>query len=187
MPGKALLDANVLYSARLRDLWMELAVSGLVVIAWTDRIEAEWIDAVTRRRPALETHMRRTAALMRRVLPEARIKVRQRDLPLITLPDPDDVHVVAAAIVSGADAIVTFNVDDFPAQALKPLNIEAMTPDAYLLRLAREDTEGFLAAVATVRARLRTPAVEASDYAAGIAQAGCTKLSEWLNARLKHY
>jgi predicted nucleic acid-binding protein len=187
MSGKAVLDANVLYSARLRDLWMELAVSGLVGIAWTDRIEAEWINAVVRKRPSLEPHMRKTAAVMRRVLPEARVKVGPRDTPAVTLPDPDDLHVVAAAVVSSAKAIVTFNVDDFPAPVLKALDIEVMTPDAYLLRIAREDAEGLLTAVATVRARLRAPVVDASTYAAGLARAGCPKLAAWLGARLKHF
>ena len=41
MPAKIVLDANVLYSARLRDLWMELGVAGLVHPVWTDRIEFE--------------------------------------------------------------------------------------------------------------------------------------------------
>lgn len=187
MPGKTVLDANVLYSARLRDLWMELAVSGLVGIVWTDRIEAEWINAIVRERPSLEPHMRKTAAVMRRLLPEARIKVGPRDTPAITLPDPDDLHVVAAAVASGAKAIVTFNIDDFPAPALKPLDIEAVTPDAYLLRIAREDAEGLLTAVAIVRARLCAPAIDASTYTAGLARAGCPKLAAWLGVRLKHF
>jgi hypothetical protein len=60
MPVKVVLDANVLYSARLRDLWMELGVAGLVSLVWTDRIEAEWVAAVLRSRPDLERHLRRT-------------------------------------------------------------------------------------------------------------------------------
>jgi hypothetical protein len=39
MPAKVVLDSNVLYSARLRDLWMELGVAGLVSLVWTERIE----------------------------------------------------------------------------------------------------------------------------------------------------
>lgn len=50
----------------------------------------------------------------------------------IHLPDPDDRHVVAAAIRCGAQAIVTFNLKDFPADRLAPYNIEARHPDDFL-------------------------------------------------------
>src|SRR5262245_46171865 len=61
MPRRVLLDANVLYSARLRDLWMELGVSALIDLVWTERIEHEWMPAVLRSRPESEQHLRRTA------------------------------------------------------------------------------------------------------------------------------
>src|SRR5262245_45917858 len=129
MPAKVVLDSNVLYSARLRDLWMELGVAGLVSIVWTDRIEGEWIAAVLRSRPDLEHHLRRTASLMRQVLPEACVTFDPADETAISLPDPDDRHVVAAARTSGAEAIVTSNVADFSADVLGWLNIEIITPD----------------------------------------------------------
>jgi predicted nucleic acid-binding protein len=92
---------------------MELGVAGLVSLVWTERIEAEWIAAVLRSRPNLEDHLRRTASLMRQVLPEACGAVDPADEAPISLPDPDDGHVVAAAQASSAEAIVTFNVADF--------------------------------------------------------------------------
>jgi hypothetical protein len=50
----------------------------------------------------------------------------------VTLPDPDDRHVLAAAIRAGADLIVTFNLKDFPEKDLKPYGIEAQHPDDFL-------------------------------------------------------
>lgn len=50
----------------------------------------------------------------------------------LTLPDPDDRHVLAAAILSGTDTIVTFNLKDFPEDALKPYGIDAQHPDEFL-------------------------------------------------------
>ncbi|MBH8566498.1 hypothetical protein I8748_30835 [Nostoc sp. CENA67] len=49
--------------------------------------------------------------------------------------DPDDRHVVAAAIVAKAQIIVTSNLKDFSAEALEPWGIEAWHPDDFLLEL----------------------------------------------------
>lgn len=184
MTRKVVLDANVLYSARLRDLFMELAVAGFIDIFWTKRIEEEWIVAVLRERPGLSRQLRRTAAAMRRALPDARVEVEDDDKPVATLPDPDDVHILAAALASDADAIVTFNVNDFPTSVLGPLEIEVLTPDQQLLRLAATDPEGVVGAAATVRARLRAPPVAASAYAASFARTGCPRFAAWLGRRL---
>jgi len=51
----------------------------------------------------------------------------------LKLPDPDDRHVLAAAIMAGAQVIVTRNLKDFPAADLEPWNIEAKSPDAFVL------------------------------------------------------
>lgn len=186
MTRKVVLDANVLYSARLRDLFMELAVAGVIEIVWTRRIEEEWIAAVLRERPGLSRQLRRTAAQMRRALPDARIEVEDEGKPIAVLPDPDDIHILAAALTSDAGAILTFNVSDFPASILGPLEIEALTPDQYLLRMAATDSEGVVAAAATVRARLLAPPVVASVYAASLARTGCPRFAAWLGARLDY-
>jgi predicted nucleic acid-binding protein len=51
----------------------------------------------------------------------------------LVLPDPKDRYVLAAAIVGQADAIVTFNLDDFPEDILRPYAIEAIHPDDFLV------------------------------------------------------
>jgi len=51
----------------------------------------------------------------------------------LTLPDPDDRHVLAAAIRANAQVIVTANLDDFPHHALAAYDIEAKHPDDFLL------------------------------------------------------
>ena len=52
----------------------------------------------------------------------------------LELPDPDDRHVLAAAILSGATHIITENLTDFPADALDPFAIEAIDTDDFLSR-----------------------------------------------------
>jgi len=51
----------------------------------------------------------------------------------LELPDENDRHVLAAAIKVGAQAIVTFNVSDFPESRLSPYGIEAKLPDDFVL------------------------------------------------------
>ncbi len=53
----------------------------------------------------------------------------------LSLPDPDDRHVLAAAIRADADVIVTYNLKDFPAETLAPFDIEAQHPDDFLVSL----------------------------------------------------
>jgi hypothetical protein len=50
----------------------------------------------------------------------------------LVLPDPNDRHVLAAAIKAGANAIVTFNLKDFPSDVLASYGIEAIHPDEFI-------------------------------------------------------
>lgn len=51
----------------------------------------------------------------------------------LDLPDPDDRHVLAAAIVGGGQSLVTFNLKDFPEEKLSQTSVEAIHPDEFLL------------------------------------------------------
>lgn len=51
----------------------------------------------------------------------------------IDLPDPDDRHVIAAALRGRADAIITENTKDFPKAVLGPLGLEVIRVDDFLL------------------------------------------------------
>jgi hypothetical protein len=64
---------------------------------------------------------------------DARVEGWKRLEATITLPDPDDRHVVAAALRGRADAIITTNVRHYPADTLEPLGIEVIHPDNFLL------------------------------------------------------
>jgi hypothetical protein len=79
-------------------------------------------------------------------------------------PDPDDRHVLAAAIRAGADVIVTFNLADFPSDVLSPFNIEARHPDDFVLALIDLDEETVCAAVERQRAGLKNPPKSVDDH-----------------------
>lgn len=148
----------MLYPAPLRDLLMWVAVRGLVRAKWTDEIQDEWLRNLLERRPDLdEQRLRRTQQLMNRALPDARVAGYENLVAAVELPDPDDRHVLAAAIRAGAQTIVTANVRHFPAATLRTFGIEAERPDAFLLGLLDTDQGLFLEAVRAQLAALTSP------------------------------
>jgi hypothetical protein len=115
----ALFDACVLYPAPLRDLLLRLAATDLFRARWTDRIHDEWMERLLEDRPELSRgQLMRTRTLMNESVPDSLVTGYEGLVETLTLPDPNDRHVVAAAIRSQAGVIVTFNERDFPKPAL---------------------------------------------------------------------
>lgn len=85
-------------------------------------------------------------------------------IPGLILPDPDDRHVLAAAIVGRADVIVTFNLKDFPGEPLAPYRIEPQHPDVFIRHVLDLDEAVALGAVKGHRGSLRRPAVSVEEY-----------------------
>lgn len=106
-----LYDVCVLYPAPLRDLLMHIAVTDLYRAKWTDAIHDEWTRNVLKDRPDLKPEqLQRTRDLMNALARDCLVTGYERLIDAVTLPDPDDRHVLAAAIRAGADIIVTFNL-----------------------------------------------------------------------------
>jgi hypothetical protein len=93
-------------------------------------------------------------------------------VPTLSLPDPDDRHVLAAAIVGHCDVIVTQNLSDFPDTVLSPFEITVQHPDAFLLEHVVLAPEMFCSAVRKVRARLKSPSYSTSQYLAILERQG---------------
>ena len=110
----ALLDACVLFPVAVCDSLMSVAATGLYAPKWTQRIEDEWTRSLEKKsgRPSGSYNVRRDA--MRDAAPDWEVPepAWRRIAPCLQLPDPDDVHVLAAAIAGHADCIVTANVEN---------------------------------------------------------------------------
>ncbi|AFT99132.1 PIN domain-containing protein [Nocardia brasiliensis] len=127
-------DANVLYGNALRDLLIRIAMSGSVQAKWTDKILDEALASLADKRPDIPTpKLTRLRGLMNKAVPDSLVYGYEPLIEGLKLPDPDDRHVLAAAIAVGAQVIVTSNLADFPSDALAPWNIEAQSPDDFLL------------------------------------------------------
>lgn len=123
-------DANVLYSAQLRDFLVRLALRNALRAHWTERIHEEWMRNVEADYPDITWEdLQRVRELMDEALPGAEVTGYEGRIEELSLPDPSDRHVLAAAIHVGVDYIVTFNTRDFPASELESLGIAATGPD----------------------------------------------------------
>ena len=168
----AILDACVLYPATLRDLLLSLARDGLFHARWSDRIQDEWVRSLLKRRPELEeAALRRTCELMAAAVADSVVHGWQGIEPGLTgLPDADDRHVLVAAICGHADAIVTFNLADFPPAALAPYGMEAQHPDDFMLNQLDLNPIAALKSIKAMRARWRNPQLTANDLAREFAE-----------------
>ena len=179
----ALLDANVLYSASIRDLLMQLAVAGLYRARWTADISAEWSRSLLQNNPGLErAAVERTRAMMDTAIPDCLVTGHERIVHSLNLPDPHDRHVLAAAIAGRCDVIVTQNLKDFPASQLAPSGIEALSPDDFLCSLLIATPRAFCIAANMVRNRLKNPPYSAAAYLANLARQGLVETASKLGA-----
>ena len=132
----AFYDASVLYPSELRNLLMHLAMTGLFRARWSNDVHEEWIRALLRKRPDLSREkLERTRSLMDAHATDALVTGYEDLIEGLLLPDPDDRHVLAAAIRGRADVIITSNERDFPAEILAPFGIEAQHPDQFISHL----------------------------------------------------
>lgn len=73
------------------------------------------VEAIIRRQPELRSRLARTRQLMIEAVPDCLVTGYESLIDGLTLPDPDDRHVLAAAIRCDAQVIVTLNLRDSPA------------------------------------------------------------------------
>lgn len=129
-------DACGLYPAPLRDLLTRIAQTGVVRARWTEQILDECFRSILKQRPDLQWEaLARTRDLMAMAVADCIVHGHERLTQGLSLPDPDDRHLLAAAIRAGAQAIVTSNVRDFPADVLAAYEMEALHPDDFVVDL----------------------------------------------------
>lgn len=154
----AVYDACVLYPAPLRDLLVRLALTGLFRAKWSAQIHDEWIRSLLKTRDDLALErLQRTRHLMDRIVPDCLVTGHEGLIAQLHLPDEKDRHVLAAAIRAQAGVIVTYNLKDFPAEALAPYNIEAQHPDEFISHLFDLSVASVASAVRDQRAALKNP------------------------------
>lgn len=177
-----LYDACVLYPAPLRDLLMHLAMASIYQAKWTNEIHDEWIRNVLANRPDLKpTQLERTRNLMNSHVQDCLVFGYERLINSLKLPDPNDRHVLAAAIHAKCSMILTYNLKDFPAQILNKYNIVAIHPDPFLNELIELYPKAVCTAIKQLRGYLKNPPVSLQEYFLILKQQSLHRTVERLN------
>ena len=169
-------DASVLYPSTLRDLLIRLAQRGLAQAKWTERILDEMLAAVMRNRPDLDSaKLNRTRELMIASIRDCMVNEYEPLIDSLKLPDPDDRHVLAAAMKARAHVIVTDNLRDFPAEDLSAWDIEPKSADEFIADQVGLDKDLVWRCVEDIAGSWRNPPASAADVLASLERCGLTQ------------
>ncbi len=173
MPFIVVYDANALYGNAQRDLLIRIAQSGLVQAKWTDQILDEMASNLGKKRPdILADKLGVLRELMNRAVRDCLVTGYEPLVESLHLPDPDDRHVLAAAIKSSAQVIVTTNLKDFPEAELQPWNVEVKSPDDFVLDQITIDARIVYSCVREIANSRRNPPNTVEDVLAELERAG---------------
>lgn len=184
-PKPAVIDANVLFSATIRDLLIRCHMAGILRIHWTTRILDETFIAIEEERPGLDPErLRRTRRLMNGAARGADITDlvdEELEFDEADVPDENDLHVVRAAVAVGAD-IVTWNLSDFPPRLLEPLGLVALSPDDYLVTSITGQEGATLRVIDRQAAELQNPPTTVALLMERLHQQGLQKFVQIIRA-----
>jgi hypothetical protein len=181
----AVYEANVLHPASTRDLLVRLGNTGLFQARWTEAILDEMVDSVLERRPDLTgAQLERTRQLMCEAVPDCLVTGYQSLVAGLELPDPNDRHVLAAAMRCHAQVIVTDNHSDFPDEDLGPYMIEAQSCDDFVFHLVDLAPATFAATVQRQADVLTNPAQTLDELVDRLRRNGLARAMAALEAHL---
>ena len=171
----------------MRDILLRFHHAGLFQARWTERILDEWTRSLLDRKPHLEHSVRSQRRAMAKHFDDALVIRHEPLVGTLNLPDPDDRHVLAAAIRCGARYIVTDNLADFPEDSLAGFKVEAITGDAFLSQIAECHTSEALAVLSALRAQYRNPPFTPSGFVLDLNAKGLPLLAALAERHQRHF
>lgn len=161
----AVLDTCVLYPALQRDLLLSLARNDAFLPLWSPGILAELEHHEHRKLAKLGLSHAQSRARAKNLInkmnaafPAATVPIHADQERVPGLPDPDDEHVVHAALAARADVLVTDNLKDFPP-AFLPARLAVRSARDFITDVVAEDVRRACLSLAQIEARLRDPPV----------------------------
>lgn len=161
----AFLDANVLHPGFLRAALLWFSDARLLRPVWSKDVLTEWRRSVLRRHSDLtEEQLDRLQATFTKHFPDAQIEGYEPFIQAITLPDADDRHVLAAAIVGRCNGIVTANTKHFPTDVVGNFGIEVVHPDDFIVNIIDLDEKKAVGACKRHREAMSASAPTPDEY-----------------------
>ncbi|MFD3189595.1 PIN domain-containing protein [Sedimentitalea sp. HM32M-2] len=176
-PFVVILDANVLFPFRVRDVLLTFAYEGLFRARFTEEIMAEWTQNLLERKPSLENSINSQVNMIRQAFDECFVTGHMPLIEGLQMPDKDDRHVLAAAVRCSAQVIVTENKRDFPSDVLEEYDIEVLGADEMLVNTYELFPVEAARALGKVRGRYKNPRMNVSEFLLDLTRAGLPKLA----------
>jgi predicted nucleic acid-binding protein len=164
----AVIDACVFYGMLKTDTLRSLCSRGLFAAKWSERIENEWIRHLIEKMPNKEAAIIRRRDTMRVAVPDWAVcpkgiaSIEQS----LQLPDMNDRHVLAAAMIGHADCIVTDDKWGFDDEIVSQYGIEIIDTDSFIVNQLDLDEYQALAALKAMRLRWKNPDATPDNFCA---------------------
>ncbi len=177
---RVLIDACVLFPTVLRELVMDYAGTGAFQPLWSERILEEWRRAAARRSDHDGMIAESEIAMVKARFPDALVTVSPETETRLNLPDPDDIHVLAAAVDGVAGELLTLNLKDFPTRTLGAEGIVRREPDTFLLEAYHTEPKAIERIVTSVLTRAASHGIDISNQRKLLKKARLPRLAKAL-------
>ena len=180
---KAVLDTNVIFPIVIRDLLFWFAHYDLYTPKWSKHIFDEWRDVMLRK-GASEEEAEKRVNRANLAFPDALVQNYESLIEQLTLPDPRDRHVLAAAIKTNANVIVTNNLKDFPKDYLSSFGLLAKSADDFLTDIIDLNQKQAIEAFKEMVMNRKNPAMREFEVLASLRKCRLTDTANYLHALL---
>lgn len=179
----AVLDTNVVYPVIIRDILLWFAYYELYTPKWSEHIFDEWKKVMIEKGVSVVDAEKRIA-MVNVAFPDGLVQNYKGLIAHLELPDKDDCHVLAAAIKTNANLIVTNNIKDFPEAYLQSFGIDVKTADDFLTDIIDLNQEQAVTAFKEMVLNKKNPKQDEFEVLNLLRNAGLKDTANYLHALL---
>ena len=182
---KAVLDTNVLYPIIIRDVLFWFAYYDLYTPAWSKHIFEEWEQVCKKKFPEMSSEeINKRLRKANEAFPFALVENYEPLMKDLELKDPDDKHVLAAAIKINANLIVTQNLKDFPEDYVSKFNIGVKSADDFICDIIDLDPSTSLEAFREMVWYKKNPPMDEFQVLDSMRKHGLTQSADYLHSQI---